>query len=389
MITSAIALFDWIIIGLGVYFFCLSVSNALWFARESRPAELTDGPPVSVLIPARDEEAHIEQRIQSFMNQTYTNYEVLVLDDNSTDKTGEILDRLQALYPDKLKIFKGAPLPPDWRGKPFAMKQLCKQAKGKYWLFTDADTVHSSRSISVAVTNIVYHNADFLSGYITQKMKTFGEKITIPLLYLLSGFCLPLWMCKLSKFPGFAVAIGQYICVKSDSFIECGGFDLVKDKTTEDVFMARTMKRHGHKTVFLNLRDAASCRMYTSWQSAVNGISKNIFDFIDKNHIILALAVVGIFIFLALPPFLTVGLTAYTIIGAKTVSFTLIALWINLILVGGTWTILFKSQIIDKIIYIYIYIYPLLFINLLYIALVSWIHFVRKQGYQWKGRTVY
>ena len=353
----AIALFDWIIIGLGVYFFCLSVSNALWLAKESRPADLTDGPLVSVLIPARDEEVHIGQCIQSLMNQTYTNYEVLVLNDNSTDKTGEILDRLQALYPDKLKVFQGAPLPADWRGKPFAMKQLCQQAKGKYWLFTDADTVHSPSSISLAITNIVYHKVDFLSGYITQKMETFGEKITIPLMYLLSGFILPLWMCKRSRLPVFAMAVGQYICVKSDSFTECGGFDLVKDKTTEDVFMARVMRRNGYKTVFLNLKDAASCRMYTSWRSAVKGISKNIFDVIDKNHILLVLAVFSIFIFLTLPPFLAVGLTACTFIGSQSVSFTFIALWINLILVGATWAVLFKSQIIDKIIYIYIYIY--------------------------------
>ncbi|UTC43392.1 glycosyltransferase family 2 protein [Treponema sp. OMZ 857] len=386
MMAFAIALFDWIIIGLGVYFFCLSVSNALWLAKESRPADLTDGPLVSVLIPARDEEVHIEQCIQSFMNQTYTNYEVLVLNDNSTDKTGEILNSLQALYPDKLKVFQGVPLPPDWRGKPFAMDQLCKQAKGKYWLFTDADTIHSPRSISLAVTNIIYHKVDFLSGYITQKMKTFGEKITVPLMYLLSGFILPLQMCKWSKLSVFAVAIGQYICVKSDAFMECGGFSLVKGKTTEDVFMARTMRRHGYKTVFLNLRDAALCRMYTSWQSAVKGISKNIFDFIDKNHILLVFAVLGIFIFLTLPPFLAVGLTAYTLIGTQTVSFTLVALWINLILVGGTWAVIFRTQDIDKK---FICIYPLLFTNLLYTALLSWVHSVKKQGYEWKGRIVY
>ncbi|AIW89999.1 MULTISPECIES: glycosyltransferase family 2 protein [unclassified Treponema] len=386
MMAFAIALFDWIIIGLGVYFFCLSVSNALWLAKESRPADLTDGPLVSVLIPARDEEVHIEQCIQSFMNQTYTNYEVLVLNDNSTDKTGEILDSLQALYPDKLKVFQGVPLPPDWRGKPFAMDQLCKQAKGKYWLFTDADTIHSPRSISLAVTNIIYHKVDFLSGYITQKMKTFGEKITVPLMYLLSGFILPLQMCKWSKLSVFAVAIGQYICVKSDAFMECGGFSLVKGKTTEDVFMARTMRRHGYKTVFLNLRDAALCRMYTSWQSAVKGISKNIFDFIDKNHILLVFAVLGIFIFLTLPPFLAVGLTAYTLISTQTVSFTLVALWINLILVGGTWAVIFRTQDIDKK---FICIYPLLFTNLLYTALLSWVHSVKKQGYEWKGRIVY
>ena len=168
--------------------------------------------------------------------------------------------------------------------------------------------------------------------------------------------------------------------------MECGGFDLVKDKTTEDVFMARTMKRHGYKTIFLNRHDAASCRMYTSWQSAVDGISKNIFDFIDKNDTILLLAMLGIFLFLTLPPVLTIGLTVYTIIAAKTVSFTLAALWINLILVGGTWAVVFRTQCIDRKL---IFLYPLLFINLLYIALVSWIHSVRKQGYEWKGRIVY
>lgn len=386
MILSIIALFDWIVIGLGVYFFCLSVTNAVWLAEASRQADLTDGPLVSVLIPARDEEIHIERCIQSLMNQTYTNYEVLVLDDNSTDKTGEILSRLQTLYPDKLRGFQGEQLPPDWRGKPFAMKQLCEKAKGKYWLFTDADTVHSPRSISLAVTNIVYHKADFLSGYVTQKMETFGEKITIPLMYLLSGFCLPLWMSKRHALPNFAIAIGQYICVKSDSFMDCGGFDLVKDKTTEDVFMARTMRRHGYKTIFLNLREAASCRMYTSWQSAVNGISKNIFDFIDKNDYLLLPALLGVFIFLALPPFLAIGLTVYTIITAKAVSFTLVALLINLILVGGTWAVVFKTQGIDKK---FIAMYPLLFLNLLYVAFVSWLNSVRRQGYEWKGRTVY
>ena len=113
MIMLIIALFDWIIIGLGVYFFCLSVNNAFWLTKASRPADLTDGPLVSVLIPARDEEVCIEQCIQSLMDQTYMNYEVLVLDDNSTDKTGDILTKLQALYPDKLRIFQGEPLPRD------------------------------------------------------------------------------------------------------------------------------------------------------------------------------------------------------------------------------------------------------------------------------------
>ena len=386
MISFMIVAFDWIIIALGAYFFCLATINALWMGKETRRAELTDGPLVSVLVPARDEEEHIVPCIESLMHQTYKNYEVLVLDDNSTDKTRELLKKLQTLYPDKLKIFSGKALPEDWRGKVFAMKQLCGKAKGEYWLFTDADTVHSSSSVSLAITNILYHKVDFLSGYITQKTKTLGEKATVPALYLLSGFILPLWVCKWGKSSALAVAIGQYICVKRDSFMACGGFDLVKDKTTEDVFLARAMKKHGYKTVFLNLKDAAMCRMYTSWQSCVNGISKNIFDFMNKNNIILVLAVIGVLIFLALPPFLTIGLSIYSLLTAKAFTFTLAALWINMLLVGGTWVIVFTTQGIN---WKHAFIYPLIFVNILYIAFISWRRSVFKKGYEWKGRMVY
>lgn len=381
-----VLIFDWIIIALGFYFCILACINALWMKRETKPAELTNGPFVSVLVPARDEELHIEPCIQSLVQQSYMNYEVLVLDDNSTDKTRELLDKLQKLYPDKLHVYSGKPLPQDWRGKVFAMKQLCERAKGEYLLFTDADTVHSSLSVSLAVTNILYHKAEFLSGYIRQQMQTFSEKISIPLLYLLSGFLLPLWVCKWGKHPMLAVAIGQYICVKREPFMQSGGFDQVKNRTTEDVFLARAMKKNGYKTVFLDLKDAAMCRMYTSWQSCVNGISKNVFDFIGKNNFILVFAALGIFIFLTLPPFLAPVLTIYALVAERAFPFSIAALWINWLLVGGTWAVVLKTQNMSSKL---IFVYPLIFVNLLYIAIVSWYRSITGTGYEWKGRIVH
>ena len=79
--------------------------------------------------------------------------------------------------------------------------------------------------------------------------------------------------------------------------MQSGGFDQVKNRTTEDVFLARAMKKNGYKTVFLDLKDAAMCRMYTSWQSCVNGISKNALYFIGKNNVILVFAASGMFTF--------------------------------------------------------------------------------------------
>lgn len=379
-------LFCWIIVLLALYFFVLTLINMLWMKHETKKATLTTGPFISVLVPARDEEFHIIPCIESLMHQTYSNYEVLVLDDNSTDKTRELLDKMKTVYPERLRIFSGKTLPDGWRGKPFAMQQLCDQALGEYLLFTDADTIHSSFSLSLSVTNMLYHKVDFLSGYIKQQTKTIGEKMTIPLMYLLSFFILPLWVCKWGKSPILAAAIGQYICVKKDSFFSAGGFEQVKNCTTEDVYLARSMKEQGYKTVFLDLKDAAMCRMYTSWKSCVVGISKNIFDFLGKNNILLVFMFLGILIFLTIPPFLTCGLTIIALFFGYIPIFILLSFWVSTAFMWAAWVIVFKSE---KFNWLLSFMYPVFFVNLLYIAIISWTRSLNKKGHAWKGRIVH
>ncbi len=375
-----------IVAGAGVYFFCLALINMLWMKKETQSANLTDGPLISVLVPARNEEIHIGPCIESLMKQTYKNYEVLVIDDNSTDRTDEILQSIKARYPDKLKLFKGDILEDGWRGKPFALHQLCPHANGDYLLFTDADTVHSSRSLSIAASNMEYHKVDFLSGYIRQRLVTFGEKITVPLMYILSFFVLPLWVCKWGKASLLAAAVGQYICVKKETFMKTGGFTQVKNVTTEDVYLARSMKKQGAKTVFVDLKDAAICRMYYSYKDCVTGIGKNIFDFMGKNNIILIFAVLGVFFFLTLPPFMTFGLTIKALITHQLNEIVFIAFCANTVFMYFGWFIVFKNQQLRKR---YTLLYPIIFVNLLYVALFSWRRSITKKGYEWKGRIVH
>ncbi len=370
----------------GFYFFVLALLNMIWMKKETKAADLTEGPLVSVLIPARDEEIHIGPCVSSLLNQTYTNYEILVIDDNSTDKTREILEKLKKQHPGKLKIYNGKPLEEGWRGKPFALMQLCAHAKGEFFLFTDADTVHSSRSVSIAVTNMLYHKVDFLSGYIRQRLVSFGEKITVPAMYILSFFILPLWVCKWGKSSILAAAVGQYICVKADTFLKAGGFEQVKNVTTEDVYLARSMKKHGAKTVFLDLKDAAICRMYYSYKDCVTGIGKNIFDFLGKNNFILILAFLGVFTFLTFPPFYTIFLTFQAISTKQIEAFVFLAYWANTLFMYLGWLIVFQSQQLRKR---YTLLYPIIFVNLLFVAFHSWKRSLTKKGHEWKGRIVH
>jgi len=150
-----------------LYFFLLAVSNIIWLRLSSRSPRRHSGGKVSVMIPARNEEKNIARCLDSLLHQTYTDYEILVLDDQSTDQTWPVIPRYAQDHPDRVRAVRGKPLPRTlWNGKAYAMHQLARLARGEYLLFTDADTVHSSESIAWAVTNLEWHRVDFISGYV-------------------------------------------------------------------------------------------------------------------------------------------------------------------------------------------------------------------------------
>ena len=379
-------IYSLILIIVGIYFFVFSLLNILKIIKDTKKFHLPKEPFVSVLIPARNEEENIESCINSFLHQDYTNYEILILDDNSTDNTYKIIKDIAKKNPSKVRVFSGKPLPADWRGKSFAMQQLLDYAKGEYYLFTDADTVHNPNSISLMMANMAYHEADLVSGYIGQKTETLGEKITIPLIYLLTGLVIPLWLNNRSKLPILASAIGQYIGVKASSFKSIGGYEKIKSYTTEDIYLAREMKKAGFKTVFIDAKSAATCRMYTTYDQAVHGISKNIFDFLGKNSIVMGFIVVAVFFFLVIPaPLCLVQFFEMQINNIFYIDTFTFALMINIVFSFLAWLMIFITK---KIPFYIAFIYPLIHLNLLYIALVSWIRSEQGKGYVWKGRLV-
>jgi chlorobactene glucosyltransferase len=366
-----------IIVVLGFYFFILAASNIFQMKRTTLPAGVPDGPAVSILIPMRNEEATIERCITSLQNQDYKNYEILVIDDNSTDNSLEIVQNLSRENK-RLRIFRGGTLPDAWFGKPYALQQLSGEARGDILLFTDADTVHGPQSVSWTAANITRSGADFISGYVGQQLFTFGEKVTVPLVFFLTGFIIPLWMNSLSRLDFFAAAIGQYIAVKRDVFTGIGGFEAVKQKTSEDIFLARHVKRQGFKTMFLDISDHVQCRMYTGYRAAVEGIGKNIFDFLGKSTPVLFLIALLVFFFLFLPfPLLLLSIASNSIYTTN--------LLVTNILYTLTWLIIFIDR---KITWYYAFTWPLMFVNLVYMACWSWFKVISSQGFFWKGRIV-
>ncbi|MDR1319347.1 MAG: glycosyltransferase [Treponema sp.] len=359
------------------YFFMLSLANHYEMWRFTLGVEIFDGPLVSVMVPARNEEQNIERCLNSLRNQLYKNYEILVLDDNSTDNTLDILRRIAAEDP-RICVISGAPLPEGWYGKPFALDQLSRRAKGEIFLFTDADTVHSPASVSWAVTNLTGLKADMISGYVGQIFLSLGEVVTVPLMFFLTGFVIPLFMNRYTKLSFFSAAIGQYIAIKRDVFFAVGGCETFKKKTSEDIYLARYVKRKGYKTRFLNITEHVKCRMYKGYHAAVEGIGKNIFDFLGKNTVFLFFLFIVVFFFLFFPfPLFFMCLITSS-------PWRMEILIVN-ILCTLTWLFAFLGQRLN---WWYCFLWPFLFLNLIYMAAWSWFRTVSGRGFSWKDRMV-
>lgn len=367
-----------LIVASSLYFALLAVSNVVYIQSITKKPAITSGPKVSVLIPARNEEDNIDACIESLINQTYENYEIIILDDNSDDSTWERIQQWQKRHPELISVIQGKPLPADWYGKPYAMQQLAAQATGDYFLFTDADTVHRETSISWAVTNMEKHNADMISGYAHHSTHSLGESLIVPSLYLNTTVLLPLWLISTTKHPLFAFAIGQFAVFRASTFKEMDGYTSVKQRITEDIYIAREMKKRGYKVLFLDEKRQCSCRMYRGLRQAVIGFEKNVYDFFEHKLYPLAILIPFALGFFLLPIALLIQqcITGgeFVVHAALSVGIFFTAWTVVIIDRGGTWYMPL--------------LYPCMFIAMMVVSIKSIIDSIRGQGYEWKGRIV-
>ncbi len=254
----------------------VTLLNLLTFRSVKRSLTPETTPFVSVLVPARNEERNIAKCLKSLLGQDYSHFEVIVLDDSSSDATFDIARSFAANDP-RLRLLEGKPLPEGWTGKSFACHQLSQEAKGELLLFVDADTEHTPHSISAAVAEMQRSRVDLLTLIPRQIMGTFWEKAILPLLHF-STFCfLPFPLVRLSKNSKFAMANGQFMLFRSDVYDSIGGHKAVRSALVEDVWLSRLVKQHGYTLLIMDGSEVVSCRMYTSLAEIWEGFSKNLF----------------------------------------------------------------------------------------------------------------
>ncbi|HZY36069.1 MAG TPA: glycosyltransferase [Mucilaginibacter sp.] len=229
---------------------------------------------VSILIPARNEEENIASLLESIKVQDYKDYEVIVYDDESSDKTYSICSSFAAID-GRFRAIKGGALPPEWLGKNHACHQLAANAKGSYFLFLDADDHVAPGLINSAVHRMQLYNLSLLSLFPDQNMPTIGEKVAVPLLHYLLLNLLPVRLIFLSKTPSIATACGQFMLFDAGTYVEHQWHSLAKDKLFEDAEIMRQVKSKGYRGEVLLANGMISCRMYRHYGQAIAGFSKN------------------------------------------------------------------------------------------------------------------
>lgn len=251
---------------------------------DKKPLEF---PKVSLLIPARNEEAAIGRLLSDIQKLDYPNFEAIVCNDHSSDNTEEILNWVSG-EDKRIHWFLGEKLPQDWLGKNFACHQLAQKASGKYLIFLDADVELSSDSITKVVAYFQEKKLSLLSVFPQQRMKSLAEWLTVPVMNWILQSLLPMILVQKTKFSSISAANGQFMMFDAANYRDLQWHSKVRNQNVEDIRLARMIKEEGFKMAVLLGNNDIYCRMYRRFDEAVLGFSRNIHEYFGGKRAIMA-----------------------------------------------------------------------------------------------------
>jgi glycosyltransferase involved in cell wall biosynthesis len=227
-------------------------------------------PTVSIIVPARNEEASLGACLQLLAAQSGVDFEIIVVDDGSTDRTHEIAQSFPSV-----RIVDADPPPSGWTGKNNAMYAGQRVARGEWLLFTDADTVHKPGSLARALEEAGQRRAAMLSYSPEQEVHGFWENAVMPVIFAELAATYRPSLVSDPKSPA-AAANGQYILITREAYDAVGGHAAVSGSLLEDVALAKAVKASDRKIFFRFGGDAVRTRMYRSFTQLREGWTKNL-----------------------------------------------------------------------------------------------------------------
>jgi hypothetical protein len=280
--------------------------------------EAPPSPKVSVLIPARNEEAAIGDCVDAALASTGVVVEVLVLDDDSDDRTAEIVQQLANSDP-RVRLLRGGTLPQGWNGKQHACKQLADEASGELFVFIDADVRLAPAALKELAAYKAHTAVALLSAFPQQITVTWLERWLIPMMHFILLCYLPFSRMRTDRSPSLAAGCGQLFVTDRASYAAAGTHAAIKQSRHDGVKLPRAYRAAGLATDVIDGSELAHCRMYCGAAEVVRGALKNAIEGIASPRLI------GVFTVLLLGCSLLPAVALVLAIGAANVPAILVA----------------------------------------------------------------
>jgi chlorobactene glucosyltransferase len=263
------------------------------------PGSLGNPPYVSILVPARNEERIIERTVRAFLAQDYPAFEVIVVDDRSTDTTPQLLTLIDD---PRLIVIHGEEKPDGWLGKPWALHQAAARARGELLMLVDADIVYAPGTLAAAVAHLEQRGAAMIALLPRFELHGFWENAAMPHLAMSIFSFLPIWLGERRQIVSLAMGGGPGNLVRRVDYDAVGGHEALRDAVVDDVSLARRLRKDGRRTETVRADDFVRLHMYHGLREVIDGFTKNTFAIFRRNYLF-AFITISLMLLLHLGPY--------------------------------------------------------------------------------------